>query len=322
MIIVRHTVKLIVAAWDDTSINPLQTADTALACIFHPAFLNPNNMAPVQREMMDWIGNWARSHPQEIARLDREHVRNHTNTRSGKAEPHEHGGYQGDAAGGQFGNQMAHQAQGYLAGQFNQMAGGVLPHGMSNTVSQMAFGRREIGAEGNAGTSLEHDVEDLRDERQGRYGGGGSSSGGSGGGSSSAPGFPHHEQYAPPPGPPSGFQPQQFSGFAPPGGAPPSDGYIGGGYGGGGGYNAPPPRFPDAQPGGYPGEQGGYPGQQQGGYPGQQGGYPGQQGGYPGQQGGYQGQQGGYSNQQAGYQGQQGGYQGGYSGGGGYGGGY
>lgn len=74
----------------DNSKDAEQVADACLAPLFHPYWYNPQ--AQVQREMMEFIDGWARNHPQEIRRLDSQNVRNHTNTRSGKAEPHSHGG--------------------------------------------------------------------------------------------------------------------------------------------------------------------------------------------------------------------------------------
>ncbi|KAN0064810.1 hypothetical protein ACQY0O_001867 [Thecaphora frezii] len=152
-IIVRHTVKLVVKAWDDTSIDAELTADECLAPMFHPYWFSGRSQ--VQKEMLDYMAQWAQSHPEEIKRLDREHVRNHTNTRTGKAEPHTHGGDQpsissfiggstsqaahqfapsghhnthhggGSGGGGSMGAQMASYASNYVSGQVHNAFGGV-----------------------------------------------------------------------------------------------------------------------------------------------------------------------------------------------------
>lgn len=82
LIIDRHLVNNVVAAWDDTSKDPAQVAEQCLEAMFHPYFAG--NSSAVQKEMLDFISRWSQAHPQEVARLDKAHCRAHTNTRSGK----------------------------------------------------------------------------------------------------------------------------------------------------------------------------------------------------------------------------------------------
>ena len=49
-IIVIHTVKLIVHAWDHVEDNANQVAETCLECLFHPDFHDPKST--VQREIV------------------------------------------------------------------------------------------------------------------------------------------------------------------------------------------------------------------------------------------------------------------------------
>jgi hypothetical protein len=78
--------------------------------------------------MLDQVRDWAGANRSWIARLDRQHVREHTNTRSGK--PHGHGesnnphGQQGLP----MGTQMAHSVQNYVGGKVNTAVGGYMPH--------------------------------------------------------------------------------------------------------------------------------------------------------------------------------------------------
>lgn len=129
MIIVRHCVPLVVKAWDDPNSDPRQTADECLAVLFHPNWFNPNHCHPVQARMMGFVEEWARSNSSEVRKLDRESVRAHRNTRSGKAEPHSHGSNTyGVAVEGQqgydTGSGMAHQFQGYIGGKISNAMGG------------------------------------------------------------------------------------------------------------------------------------------------------------------------------------------------------
>ncbi|EST05607.1 Heterokaryon incompatibility Het-C [Kalmanozyma brasiliensis GHG001] len=286
-IIVRNTVTKVVRAWDDRSLDPARVADECLAVMFHPYWFNQG--ATVQKEMMDYVADWARSHGTEIGRLSKQSVRNHTNTRSGKAEPHSHGNDQpnmgsfmgggnsqaahsfgqqhhssyggggGGGGGGSIGTQMAGYASNYVSNQVHGLVGGRIPGG----------GMFRDLPEGGAGP-------DGYEGGEPPYGG------------NSRPSFPEaeptgHQRYG------SGGSAGEY--YAPPGGPP----------GGQGGYGQP--QYGEQQ--GYGHQQQGY-GQPQQGYGQPQQGY-GQQQQYP-PPGGY-GQQGGYNNQQGGYGG---GYGGGY----------
>lgn len=149
MIIVRHCVPLVVKAWDDSHSDPRQVADECLAVLFHPNWFNPNHCHPVQGRMMGFVDEWARSNSGEVRKLDRESVRAHRNTRSGKAEPHSHGNTYGVAVEGQqgyaTGSGMAHQFQGYVGGKISNALGGQNFPGMGNfrEVSEGQGGRDE-----------------------------------------------------------------------------------------------------------------------------------------------------------------------------------
>lgn len=127
-IIVKHCVTLIVKAWDDPKQDPRSTADECLAPLFHPFWVDGNRCHPVQSQMLGFVSEWARNNPREVSKLDREHVRTHTNTRSGKAEPHNHGNSQyGVQVEGQqglsMGTGMAHHVQSYVGGKISQSMG-------------------------------------------------------------------------------------------------------------------------------------------------------------------------------------------------------
>lgn len=140
IIIDRHLVNAVVVAWDDESKNPDSVADECLAAMFHPYWIN-NNAHPVQKEMLDFTAAWARQHAQDIRRLDRANVRNHTNTRTGKPSTHEgcgsgvnlsQVGVNQQSTG--FGPSLAHSVQGYVQGKVPGLD---------------SFGRREVGDDSN-----------------------------------------------------------------------------------------------------------------------------------------------------------------------------
>lgn len=314
IIIDRHIVKLIVAAWDDDSQDPRRVADEALAPMFHPYWVH-NNAHPIQKEMLDYMAFWAQSHQNDIRRLDKSHCRAHTNTRDGKADPHQGcgGGASFHQPGAEtqhtgFGPALAHSVQGYVG----------LPQ------KTPTFGRRDVGDEGDMyGSSRDQDSSS-------RYGQGGSTSSrhdrhDSGQHSTRydddndrySQSRPHSNQHhqssnqysapsAPPTyagggyhsGPPADYgRPQQYDSQQY-GGYGRGDGAMNQGYYAGGppqAYGMPPPQGPpfgqppppQGQPP-YPSGGGGY-GGGDGGY-GQGGGYGG--GGNYGQGGGYSGGQG------------------------------
>ncbi|UZJ54049.1 hypothetical protein CBS101457_003369 [Exobasidium rhododendri] len=133
IIIVRHCTNLIVKAWDDEKLNPAQVADECLAPFFHPFWFDKSRCHKVQEEMMNFVAEWANNNHNEIVKLDRQHVRAHTNTRSGKAEAHSHGesaanyNYGGVQIEGQqgvsMGNGMAHSVQSYVGGKVSGAMG-------------------------------------------------------------------------------------------------------------------------------------------------------------------------------------------------------
>ena len=259
---------------------------------------------------MGFVSEWASANRSGIAKLDREHVRSHRNTRSGKAEAHSHGnsnsnygvqveGQQGLA----MGTSMAHNVQSYVGGKIQGARGG-------HQLGQGMF--REAPQDNGRGTSGGYQGSEQQDEGQHQYGHQGYPSAGH---SQGRMGMPDEQSYV---GEGGGYQQNQY-------GAPSSFNQGQHGYPQreqdeygrqqedqyGSAHGGPPPGMPMANPdfaryqqpppgpSGYgppPGNYGNY---------GQGGGYQGQQGG----QGGYQSQQGG----QGGYQGQQGGgYGGGY----------
>ncbi|CBQ72977.1 related to Het-c heterokaryon incompatibility protein [Sporisorium reilianum SRZ2] len=319
-IIVRNTVTKVVKAWDDRNLDPARVADECLALMFHPYWFN--NQAPVQKEMMDYVADWARSHSTEIGRLSKQSVRNHTNTRSGKAEPHSHGNDQPSISSfmGGANSQAAHS---FSSNHHFGGGGGGYPGSSSGGGGGGGGGGNSIGSQmagyasnyvsnqvhGFVGSHVPGGKQFFRELPEGGNEGGRDSSanyGGGGGGrrddqdSSSyehnRPSFPEaeptgHDRYGSQEHSSSSYAP---GGYAPPGGPPP----------GPGGYGAPPGRYGQPEYG-----QQGY-GQPPQGYGAPPQGY-GQPAQYPAP-GGYG--QGGYN---------QGGYnQGGYNQGGGYGGGY
>ncbi|KAJ1029194.1 hypothetical protein NDA18_002822 [Ustilago nuda] len=257
-IIVRNTVTKVVKAWDDRGQDPHRVADECLAVMFHPYWFN--GAAQVQKEMMDYVADWARNHSTEIGRLSKQSVRAHSNTRSGKAEPHTHGddqpnmgsfmgggnsqaahnfggnhhygggggGHPGNNSGGgggsnSMGSQMAGYASNYVSNQVHSFVGSHVPGGGN-------FPGGQVFREGPGGDGDNYG----RREASGRYDGGRRE--GSGGydgdrreGSGyDRPSFPQAE--------PTGhdrYRTQEYpgqGGYAPPGGPPP----------GRGGYDAPP----------------------------------------------------------------------------------
>ncbi|KAL9937232.1 hypothetical protein V8E36_003641 [Tilletia maclaganii] len=318
-IIVKHTVTNVVKAWDDQGMNVDQIVDESLACMFHPYWHHPG--AIVQREMLEYIEQWSRTHHAEIRRLDRTNCRNHTDTRTGKAEHGGcgHGGGGGQdpvpgGAGGKFGSQAA--------GAFSSWAGNKVQGMMPPQVQQLSnqfnkFGSREAEGGSGGGESVSYYGGGGGEDRRQGSGGYGNESGGYGGGRNESEGYGGQGGYGGGGGGGgSGFrQPEpehnysggggnqgwgnnepSYGGGGPP--MPNESHYGGGGYGNDGGYGGGPPGGfappPGPPPGGFggPGQYGNndssYPGQQQQYYPPPQG-YPPQNQGYGGGQGGYGG---------------------------------
>ncbi|KAK0533435.1 hypothetical protein OC842_002976 [Tilletia horrida] len=275
-IIVKHTVTNVVKAWDDPSASVDRVVDESLACMFHPYWHHPQ--AVVQRDMLEYVETWSRTHHAEIRRLDRQNCRNHTDTRSGKAE---HGGCGHGGGGGGNNNDVPGGAGGKFgaqaAGAFSDWAGnkvhGMMPPQMQQLGNQFnKFNSREAGEGGG--------------ESAGYYGGGGSGNDGREGGNGGGDYGRHQSEgsggyYG------GGNNNNEGSGFRPP---EPEPRYGGGGPeyssggGGGGGYGAPSMPHEGNYTGGgggFGGPSGGYGGP--GGYGGNDG--PGGYGGGPPQGG-------------------------------------
>ncbi|TCD71957.1 hypothetical protein EIP91_000089 [Steccherinum ochraceum] len=82
-IILMHTVKLVVKAWDDTSVNVHQVTEEVLESLFHPDFFDKRSK--VQLAMLQYMHSWVKglgSQQQEVLRrLTKEVVRVHGNVR-------------------------------------------------------------------------------------------------------------------------------------------------------------------------------------------------------------------------------------------------
>ncbi|KAH8103109.1 heterokaryon incompatibility protein Het-C-domain-containing protein [Cristinia sonorae] len=82
-IILIHTVKLVVKAWDDPSINVNHVTEEILECLFHPDFFDKQSR--VQLAMLQYMHSWIKglgSHQHEaLRRLTKEVVRVHGNVR-------------------------------------------------------------------------------------------------------------------------------------------------------------------------------------------------------------------------------------------------
>ncbi|GAA5928728.1 Het-C domain-containing protein [Sporobolomyces koalae] len=310
IIILKHTVNLIVKAWDDTSMNVDHVASDILSTFHHPYFYDDSSS--IQREMGAYLKSWIDSQGPDDKRyilnaLTKDSVRNHKNKRKGQPEDQV-----GHGCGGHYNSVLMPNGVGAFAQQYipgaSTVMGGV--NSVQQTFNQFSGsgggnqhgGRRDVDEFGNPGGFVAPPGGPPQGSASDFYGGSQPSQYTSGGydhssstrhdSNASYPsgGFPEpqHHQQQPHHQQPGGYQQQQQQ-------------YGDSSYGGGGpnypgGFNQPPP--PPQLYGGYPGQQS----QPQQGYP-QQGGYqPPQQGGYGG---GYQQPPGG-------------GYQGGYQGGGSY----
>ncbi|KAH8080941.1 heterokaryon incompatibility protein HET-C [Filobasidium floriforme] len=95
-VIVEYAVERIVKAWDDTSMDPRQSTEDILQCLFHPYF--HNSQSEIQRLMLERMRQWfqaqGRNQGEIIKRLSMDSVQNHKNTRIGStdtAHNHSHG---------------------------------------------------------------------------------------------------------------------------------------------------------------------------------------------------------------------------------------
>ncbi|KAG8732187.1 hypothetical protein FRC11_000102 [Ceratobasidium sp. 423] len=113
-----HSVRMVVNAWDDTSVHPRQVIEPILSCMFHPDFHDRNSQ--IQREMLQYMDTIkSHSNPHDVARrLSRESVRNHQATRIQEHGAEAHASGTGYSAG--------LQAQQDIANYFNNMGAGTI----------------------------------------------------------------------------------------------------------------------------------------------------------------------------------------------------
>ena len=99
-IIVEHTVKLIVKAWENTSADPNAIAHEVLECFHHPFWYNDNSS--IQREMGAYLKSWIEGQSSEdkryiLSSLTKESVKGHRNLRKGHKQDQV-----GHGAGGKY----------------------------------------------------------------------------------------------------------------------------------------------------------------------------------------------------------------------------
>jgi hypothetical protein len=68
-----HAVRLVVSAWDNTSMDTRSVTENILECLFHPAF--PDSSSQIQKAMTDEFRNWFQSQGRE-SETSNEVVRN------------------------------------------------------------------------------------------------------------------------------------------------------------------------------------------------------------------------------------------------------
>ncbi|KAF8518353.1 Het-C-domain-containing protein [Hysterangium stoloniferum] len=244
-IIVAHTVKLVVKAWDDTSVNVRAVTEDVLACLFHPDF--HDSRSQVQREMMQYMQTWLSSHGGQqhnvIERLTKDAVRNHRNIRAS-------GDSSGPAYVGGVGHNYGVEAQGKIQGYLNQVPGVSQATSLMNTFGAGKGDRRE---------ATDYPTNETYQSQAAGYAPSVATTGEAasfyGSSSASRPVHdlqtPHHRQGAPPafPDPPS----HSFPGAAPtpsfPDTSTPSfpSTHISHSHSGGGGYDSP--AYPPPHPG-------------------------------------------------------------------------
>ncbi|KAI0082745.1 Het-C-domain-containing protein [Panus rudis PR-1116 ss-1] len=302
-IIFAHSVRLIVQAWDDTSMNVHGVTEDILQCLFHPDFHDSNSK--IQREMMEYMAKWVRDlGPQQqevLNRLTKDAVREHKNIRLGG---------QGGSASNEYsyatnaGHQAQQNLQGYLsqvpvvgsAASFLGKLDNARPGGSSSSSHGpfSGFGQAQNVLSQFTGGGFNGPRRDVAQAPSGRpptpprpespryntgfpgagYGPGSHHGGGGHHKHSSSGGGP--SSYAPPQGPPPSFPgAPSHEGYHPSYGS--ESGYGQGNYGGGGGAGFPEPTY---SPGGYAPPPGGPPGFPN---PAPGGGYPPPPGPPPGQ---------------------------------------
>ncbi|GAA5823128.1 hypothetical protein JCM3770_005260 [Rhodotorula araucariae] len=320
VIVLTYTVKLIVKAWEDNSINPQDVARKAVSAFHHPYFYDDSS--EIQRLMGECLKRWIDSQSAEdkrfiLAGLTKDAVRNHKNRRKGhEADQDGHGAH------GSYNSILMPQGVGQFAQQYVPGAGAAI-----NTFNQAQHKISQVSNQFNSATSGQwaggrRDFDDGPPAPGGYGGGGYGQLGGGGGGGAGfqepqsgymppmgAPpqavhgGAPHFDEFAQPhtstgyPGQHASFDAPAVAGAYPGQQATfdtPSYG-AGGGGGGGGGPHHGGPHHGGGGGGGYGSGDGAYGG---GGYGG--GGYGGhhRDGGAPGQYGGGGGYNAGYGQQQ------------------------
>jgi hypothetical protein len=66
-VIVENAVKLVVSAWDNSSMDTRSVTENILECLFHPAFGNPNSQ--IQKAMTEEFHQWFQSQGCEYSPL-------------------------------------------------------------------------------------------------------------------------------------------------------------------------------------------------------------------------------------------------------------
>ncbi|KAF8586868.1 Het-C-domain-containing protein [Ramaria rubella] len=144
-LIVTHTVKLVVKAWDDTSVNVHQISEDILSCFFHPDFHDSHSQ--IQREMMQYMHTWLNSHGHKqndmLHRLTKDSVRNHRNIRAS-------GDDSGPAYVGGVGHDAGVQAHANLQGYLNNIPGVQQASSLMGNlgIGGQQHGRRETASPG------------------------------------------------------------------------------------------------------------------------------------------------------------------------------
>ncbi|KAK4047692.1 hypothetical protein OIV83_005200 [Microbotryomycetes sp. JL201] len=135
-IIVEHTVKLVVKAWEETSKDPNAVAREVLECLHHPYFYNDNSL--IQREMGAYLKSWIDGQNAEDKRyilqaLTKDSVKNHRNLRKGHKQDQV-----GHGAGGHYNSFLSPEKVQAAASQYIPGASGAFhtAHQVSNAFNQ------------------------------------------------------------------------------------------------------------------------------------------------------------------------------------------
>lgn len=195
-LIVQYTVQRVVTAWDDNNVNPRQTADDVLNCLFHPDFSNGSQIQVLMLEhMRKWFDSKGGDKHEIINRLSSDNVKAGKNKRIGDNssghDDHSHGSLPDGGLQGVLAQHNIHVPGAQYLNMGQDLAGGKMPW-------QQGFGSGgaqawRSGPDGGAPPQGQHNQppSGYQPHGQQQYGGGNQ-------------GF-----NAPPHGPPSGYQPQQ-----------------------------------------------------------------------------------------------------------------